>query len=242
MMLRSFKPRNRRAFSLVEMVIVIGIIVLLVGLTVAVLTSLTRASEVRSTENVLKILDSTLSEWELSAERQMTMGTNGQPQPGLAYDLQLDYPGDPLGSAERQTSIMLTRMASSLSCRQMLANINSEFLVRQPDPVDPTQTIVRVLDPWGKDIVLVHPGRMWLPADGPTLGPDNDGTIHTPVNLGGVPLDISEARLGAACANRRICFMSAGADGRFGHLEAGSTQAQHDQARDNIYSYPLEAP
>lgn len=235
-------PAARPGFTLIEMVIVIAIIVLLVGLTIGVIATVNRSSETRTTENAIKLLDAALSEWQLSAERQFTMGTDNQP-PGVRYDIQLDYPGDPLGSAERQTSILLTRMFNTSSSKEILARIDPKILVRKPDPANPAVMIVRAIDPWDKDIVIVHPGRLWTQADNGVLARDDDGTIHTQVTMppGGTPIDVSEQRVGA-CVNRRICFISAGPDGKFGHLEAGAPQAQRDQAADNIFSYHLGKP
>mgnify|MGYP000110480133 CR=1 FL=1 len=63
------RRQPRRAFTLVEMVVVISIIVMLVGLTIGVSVILSRKSEERETESVLKLLDLAMTEWETAAER-----------------------------------------------------------------------------------------------------------------------------------------------------------------------------
>src|SRR5687768_4208415 len=80
-------PNSHRGFTLIEMMVVIGIIVMLVGLTIAVGTSIHAKAEVSQTEHMLTTLDQALREWELTAERQISYGTNGDP-PGsnAVYD------------------------------------------------------------------------------------------------------------------------------------------------------------
>ena len=51
---------------MVEVLIVIGIIVLLAGLTVTVGTGMLRKSKVNETEQILRMLDQAVTEWEVS--------------------------------------------------------------------------------------------------------------------------------------------------------------------------------
>ncbi|MBC8421772.1 prepilin-type N-terminal cleavage/methylation domain-containing protein, partial [bacterium] len=62
----------RNAFTLVEMIIVIGIIALLAALTLGISSSVMRNSEIRKTEDVLKLMTMALQEWELERGRQIT--------------------------------------------------------------------------------------------------------------------------------------------------------------------------
>ena len=77
----------RHGFTLVEMVVVISIIVMLVGLTVGVAVILSRKSEERETESILKLLDLAMTEWETASERTLTFGINDQPFVGAVYDI-----------------------------------------------------------------------------------------------------------------------------------------------------------
>ena len=72
--------RHARGFTLVEMTIVIGIVILLAGLTLAVTVSVVQGSEVRQTELTIRLLDSAIQEWEAQADRQVTYGIDGQPR------------------------------------------------------------------------------------------------------------------------------------------------------------------
>lgn len=63
---------RRRAFTLLELLVVIGIVVLLAGLVLAVSSSVVRASEERATRNTLTVLDTALEEYERTLDRRVT--------------------------------------------------------------------------------------------------------------------------------------------------------------------------
>jgi len=75
---RTLRPRNA-GFTLLEMLVVIGIIVLLASLVLAVSGSVIRASEERSTRNTLEILNSATEEYERTLDRRVSYlsATNG---------------------------------------------------------------------------------------------------------------------------------------------------------------------
>jgi len=70
---------HRRGFTLVEMTIVIGIIILLAGLTLAVSVSVVQGSEIRQTELTVRLLDAAIQEWQVLADRQISYGIDGEP-------------------------------------------------------------------------------------------------------------------------------------------------------------------
>ena len=59
------KQTFRKAFTLIEMLIVMSIIGLLAALTLGISSSVMRNSEIRQTENALKVLSMAMQEWEL---------------------------------------------------------------------------------------------------------------------------------------------------------------------------------
>jgi prepilin-type N-terminal cleavage/methylation domain-containing protein len=68
---RSVKER-KRGFTLLEMLVVIGIIVLLASLVLAVSSSVIRASEERTTRNTLEVLNAATEEYERSMDRRVS--------------------------------------------------------------------------------------------------------------------------------------------------------------------------
>jgi len=207
--------RRRRAFSLVELMVVIAIIILLVGLVLGVSTALVAQSERRETSNTLSLLEAAVGEYELAVGRGFTYGVNGTP-PGAQYEF-LESTADNILIVQ-----LLNRLRGNEASETILARINPEFLRRIPNP-NPNVVDQEVVDAWGTRIRVVFPGRDWRPADGEALR-DADGSFRTP----------QERRLGVA-KNRSLLFVSAGPNGQFGDLSG--TDAQRDLAADNIYSY-----
>ena len=209
--------RRSPAFTLIELVVVISIILLLVGLTMSVGLAVRSQSETRQTENVLILLDQAVKQWQIAADRQLSWGTNGMPV-NAVYDVEGDIQGS--SSAEEQLVQLLSRIRTNSAAREVLAQIDDDFLLQEKDDND--ELVMRLVDAWGKRICLLHPGRLPDPDNypGETVG-DIDGTIRTNhENTFGVAL------------NRILLFVSAGPDGEFGNLESNP-----DPAADNVYSY-----
>ena len=73
-MTRDASPRRRarRGFTMIEMLVVIGIIVLLASLVLAVSGSVARASEERATRNTLEVLNAATEEFERALDRRVS--------------------------------------------------------------------------------------------------------------------------------------------------------------------------
>lgn len=63
---------SRRGFTLLELMIVIGIIVIVASLVLAVSSSVARASEERSTKNTLEVLNMAAEEYERTVDRRIS--------------------------------------------------------------------------------------------------------------------------------------------------------------------------
>lgn len=104
---RKFKER-KKGFTLLELLIVIGIIVILASLVLAVSSSVARASEERATRNTLQVLDLATEEFERTVDRRATYQsgvvtggiaadpTTGTPTP--KYDIYSSAGSPPAGS------------------------------------------------------------------------------------------------------------------------------------------------
>lgn len=220
--LQTFKPivTSRRAFSLIELMVVVGIIVLLVGLTVGVSTILNQKSESRQVELTMELLDKALTEWEVTAERSISYGTDGIPT-GAVYAIQ----EVPVTDGHELTHLIIEVLNKNEAAKAMLSAIDPRFLKLEDG------TELTLFDPWDNDFVAIFPGRLWVQAVDGSSPRDADGTIITPFE-----------EVFGSCVNKRICFVSAGPDGEFGDISAAVTTDDYKYSQDNIYSYPLVKP
>jgi len=240
---RSISRRtNYGGFTLIELVVVIGIILLLVGLTLSVGVAVRTQSEVRETESTLRLLDSAMREWEQSADRQLTWWQN--PPDAIAIRDRFDIHSNT--APELIITEMLDVITRPSQVKQMVAQIAPDFIYTYRAGVVPTwiedQGLVQlpnflgsvtVLDAWGWPIYATHPGRLWTDSDDvpPYLFLRNeDGTIQT----------YNEQIYGVS-PNRQVIFVSAGPDGKFGDLSDVGSPA-FNLTKDNLYSYPMIPP
>lgn len=243
---RKTTPATRRAFTLVELMIVIAIIVILIGLVLAVSTALLRKSEERVTRAVMQNLDLAAKEWERQVDRPVTfqhatteVGAWDVPfNPTLTSASNPSWPAAegtlpvPYNSTLRaqRTVWYLDLISQQATVRDILAKIPEDNYRRiRTTAANPVYfTLREVLDGWGNPILAVFPGRLWgtgSNASGPIVDPspaDIDGTIRCQQEI-----DVLGAAnvVNAQCRNRQVIFVSAGPDG---DITTGA---------DNIYSY-----
>ncbi len=244
--------RSRRGpagFSLTELVIVLGLILLLAGLALSVSVAVIEQSERRQTQTVLALLDTAVKEWELTAERKLSWWEEDD-------DADLRQTADVHATTEEVLIIteILDVISRSEQVKRIIAGIDPELVYTyRPDTypswIDTPQERLQqddfpggaltILDAWGTPIYATHPGRPWITADQAKYLPrDSDGTIRTR----------NERRYGIA-PNRRVDFVSAGPDRRFGldeevqHLPVDQWPEANRTARaDNIYSVDVDFP
>ncbi len=264
----SAKRRKRRGFTLLEIMIVVGIIVILVSIVLAVGGALAGNQNVRRTEATMEILDKALSEWELLMRRQLSWGIDGQmpdgtPNPRANYDIQEDTMHIFL------ISDMLDDVGVSSDLRTILAQIDSAHYVRyeydgpggRPSPVDPSAWILegnltpfQATEPdpnvaqWATDAANWYGKHTALDAWDRPIRIIHPGRLRDPNDLITGPADEDgtvrtplEDVYGIA-VNAKPYFVSSGPDGRFGSLATSATQAQQEAARDNIYTYEVHEP
>ena len=89
------RAHPRSGWTLVEMMVAILIISILAGLTLSIGSAVLASSEVRQTEDTLKLLNASLLECEMLMGREPTFGKNGEPladsgaMRGSRYDVNL---------------------------------------------------------------------------------------------------------------------------------------------------------
>jgi type II secretory pathway pseudopilin PulG len=233
-------PR-RAAFTLIELVVTISVIILLTGLTVSMSSAVIQRTEIRRTEDVLRQLDLAHDEWRLLAGRELTW-----------WELFDDPALQPMCDVHADTpevliiTEVLDVIARPSQVKGILAGIDPRLIHTyssggaMPSWIDtpPEQAEVEarflgdltILDAWGAPVYATHPGRVFI--QGQDFGdPDADGTIRT----------YNELVYGLA-ANRRMRFVSAGPDGQFGVAHAPPSTVPFKLAADNVCSYPITGP
>ena len=235
------RSRPRAGFTLLEVLVTISMVVLLTGLTLSVLSSMTLASEIRSTENTLRLLDTAVDEWQQQSSRTISWGQDDSP-PGASYDVQGQLGWQLLTEEVFVLTEILAVVSRNPAANGVLTKIDQDLVYRfsegtYPDWVSsPTEKQqqderfvgeITILDAWGEPIYATHPGRTHTDDDSPSL-PDVDGTVRT----------YNEIKYGSAL-NRRIMFVSAGPDGDFGNRNAVPGSELAEATEDNLFSVSL---
>lgn len=161
--LRASSPGLCRAFTLVELVIVIGLILLLVAITVTVSVGIMRQSEVRETQNVITVLDNAIQEWMLQDHGGVTYGRGrnhgfdfGEPcgtetqshiyrLPQLSSAGTTWTPASAYEVAQQETDFFIATLLRRPVFEDMIASIDSRYIKRL-EVIDPPEDQHEVLD------------------------------------------------------------------------------------------------
>ena len=177
-----------RAFSLLEIVVVLGIILLLAALVLAVSGSVLAASERRETENVMRLLEQATTEWEQALGRPINYGP--KIEPGLTGAPARDvYEENFAGSW--MSCVLMQRFGENERTRDIVSKIPETYSRKwrtgdpalpttwastaiatdpnqMPNPIQSTTSsgVPLVLDAWGFRIGVCFPGRPWRDGTG----------------------------------------------------------------------------
>ena len=175
-----------RAFSLLEIVVVLGVILLLAALVLAVSGSVLAASESRETENVMRLLEQATLEWEQALGRPINYGPKAEP--GLtgvpARDVyEENFAGSWMscvlmqrfGENERTRDIA-SKIPETYSRRwrtgdpalpNVWGNVTPDGIATNPNRMPSGNgNVPLVLDAWGFRIWVCFPGRPWRDISG----------------------------------------------------------------------------
>lgn len=233
--IRSWSRRGRRGFTLIEVMLVVAIVGVLVGLTVAAGFAVVQRQYASATASTLDVLDAAYAEFKATSGREMTYGVEDEPSGVDVYEVwQIESGSVTEDELSRVMEEFMYLLARSPRVEDVLARIPDDQLRRlNTDYRGEAVTAVLPLDGWERPVIVVMAGRTWTPADNGLYPQDEDGTIRTP----------TEQALGLPARGRKAYFASAGPDGLFGMDWEGLPADETAEARgDNVYSYEVEGP
>ena len=212
--------RTRRAFTLIELIVAVGIILVLLGLVLAVGNVVIGQSEVRQTQNMMEIIESSANEFKLIMGRDATYGEDDEP---CNDDEQYDLPQGIKPTPTLQFSLFL--ISNNELVREMLTKIDPDSLRTVEYEIAGNEfQALDAIDPWGTSLAVIMPGRKYdLDCDPGSYERDEDGTIRT------------QWEELWACRDARPLFVSAGPDLKFGFGAMDDSSPEY--AQDNVFSY-----
>lgn len=236
-MTRTARP-TRNGFTLLEMLVVVGVMVLLIALITGVGVTVLRGRETAATNNLLVTLDRALDEYKLRVGSfPAYVPEDYQYVPGEAVDQsETEYFRDYQGKTHPRrpdAAVFIKQAIQVPECAEIIRGIDQRFLVltvtdesssdRKKNDVTPS-----VVDSWAKG----GWGKPWDPVAENHLvyyvHPDNA---------------LAQALFGR-CKNRRPYFVSSGPDGKYGLRAGEAPDASQDEVEgaleDNVYSYTVD--
>jgi prepilin-type N-terminal cleavage/methylation domain-containing protein len=242
--------RVRRGFTVLELVVVIGVILILMAIALSVTSAVLAGNDRRTMETTFKLLEQAMESWQAQMGREISYGRRAVPAggggppdytgttPNVSYDIYEVNATSPyiicilieqLGISGSESSEILAKIPGTAL---RFVPMNGTTVIGQPlpaswapnrMPANTTGLVREIVDPWGQRISSCFPGR---PATKAELA---NTAIFTDVNDGSVRT--TDEQLLGVCRNRRPYFVSGGPDGDFATLD------------DNIFSYqPLPPP
>jgi len=234
-------------FTLLEIMVAIGIIALLAAITLNLSNSIMRKAEERQTKDVLRLVKLALVEWEIASDGKLTfedftyVGNCDNCTFDVENDGSLAIPTFGLfgvANGVMQTA-MENRMQQTLAViRQIESSDNILLELTGDNFIEDTEGARILVDSWGTPIGVIFPGRYYADTSEFESAEDESGDLTI--------RDQAEDGLGS-CMNKEPIFVSAGPDRTWGYRfqynegpgsEANSlAKALWEASLDNIYSY-----
>lgn len=253
--------RATTGFTLVELLVVIGIIAILASMVLAVSGGVLATSERKQVEDTFTLLNKAIQEMELTRGQELVFKRFGEDLKFFDVE-EIDPNSKPTPKAYIMPKL-LALLRSNDRSREFINKINPDFLKRIEKPSSPLfpNENLDLVDPWGNRIAVVPCGRPATEREirsayrtGDSVKPDPEAA-DIPLKLGIDSVDrtvrtFDETILGV-CSGRRWTFCSMGPDGRMGYPEwdlkrtptqrDGNSDGIDDWA-DNVFSQTLTKP
>ncbi len=232
-------------FTLLEIMVAIGIIALLAAITLSLSNSIMRKAEERQTKDVLRLLKLALVEWEIASDGKLTF--EDYTYVGNCQDCTFDVTND--GSLASPTfgligvanGIMQTAMEKRLQqtvqvIRQIESSDNILLKLTDDNFIEDTEGTSILVDSWGTPIGVIFPGQYYADTSELAFAQDESGDLTI--------RDQAEDGLGS-CMNKEPIFVSAGPDRTWGYRFQSNggydndalAKALWEASLDNLYSY-----
>ncbi len=249
---RATHVRSRRAFTLVELLIVVAIISTLVGIAMVVGGKVIGGGKVKTTREILMTLDQAFTEYTNATGGKtidpMVRIVSGAGVANEKYIPMIDGV-DQAGAPIPSLGLFLKRVEGVEAADKVLKNIPSKFV--RLVTINGVQ-YTNILDAWGKPIRFVHPALDGLIQDSPSSGGANPMMARRLVEVIDLPTELTTGNKidanyqqirrngvavrdtagntvpgepdsdGGTCASGRAYFYSVGPDGKAGTIRLNS--------------------